>query len=254
VKRIVTKHPIVNIVLGVLLLALSITALFHQPLLDEGILYMAAGLVALFAVVRFHKEFKLHKAQKARYILTVEFVLVILLAALLIFADFFTIAIVLGLVIYLQGATRLLIAQALKKLVKFERFLMQLLYVTLGAFLVFSAFEFEDALRYIVIGLLALYGLIFLIFGIRSVVNERKKKKAQAPKETPIETKPHEAKPSEKASEEKTQQANDKREAMMKKTVDELKAMCKSRGITGYSGLTKAQLVERIWRHDKEHK
>ncbi len=247
-KRIVTKHPVVNIVLGVLLLALSITALFHQPLLDEGILYLAGGLVALFSVVRFHKEFKHHKAKQARYILSVEFVLVILLAVLLAFVEFFTIAIVLGLVIYLQGATRLLIAQALRKLVKVERFLMQLVYVTLGAFLVFGAFDFEEALRYIVIGLLGVYGIIFLAFGIHKVAREHKKKKAAAP--APEAEPKTEAKDEENPKQAKT---NNNKEALMKKTNDELKAMCKSRGMTGYSGLTKSQLVERIWRHDKEH-
>ncbi|GEM_PF-993062 len=260
-KKFVTKQPIVNIILGVLLLGLSITVIINQELLDETILYIGAGLIVLYATMRIIKEIKIYEQGNVRGILVGEFLIAFILAVLLAFVEFFTIAIVLGLVIYIQGASHLLILQVLRKVTKLSKFLLYLGLVTLGTFIIFEPYDFEQALRFFVIGLLGVYGLIFLIVGISVLVKRQKAKPKkdgeiqETSQDKPAQTPTSKPKPKEEGTKPPKPESSNAftKEKLKTKTVNELRSLCKERKMTGYANLTKDQLVERLWRYEKEH-
>jgi len=74
-----------------------------------------------------------------------------------------------------------------------------------------------------------------------------------APKQAAKKAEPNKAEPKqEKPSKEEASKPELSKEALEGKTVDELKEMCKEKGITGYSALKKAELVDTILEHEKK--
>lgn len=258
-KKLITKNPILNIIIGVLFVSLGIVAIFNEPLFDEGLIYLAAVFVLVFTVIIFQKDLRTYKADAARNTLILAFLLVLIIVLLMMFWDPIDIPKGLGLILYVHGAAHMLMFQFLKKAPRLKRFVLDLFLITLGAYLFFSDIPFIDIIKYAVIGLLIVYGGILLYAGIRKLVRTHKSKPKQV---TPAQQpeKPEQKKPDTEQTKTnpavhtaKTDTENKyTQEQLKKKSVDELKAMCKARSMTGYSGLTKSQLVERIWRYEKE--
>ncbi len=239
-KRIITKNPIVNIIIGLLLVVLTVVVIIDQSLLEEGIYYMAAGLIIIYSLVRFIREFKLQKTDLTKAIRSAEFVIAVIFSVLLIIWEPLTIAIALGLVLYLQGVSHLLILQVAQRKTTLNRFIIHLIFITVGAFFLFSGLDLEEFFLYLITALLAVYGIVFLIYGIHPLVKRhREKKSAQEKVEEKIEENAQET------------PSTYSKSALMNKSVDELRRMCKERSLS-YSNLKKSELVEKLWLYEKE--
>ena len=247
-KKLITKYPVLNIILGVMLITLGVIAIFNQTLFEEGLNYLTAAFILIFTLIIFQRDIKSYRKPAPRNTLIIALLLTLMTITLLILWEPFTIAMSLGLILYLQGASHLLLFQFLRKAPNLGRFVLDLILVTFGAYLFFAEIPFEDIIKYTVIGLLILYGAILLYHGIHTLIKAHKLKGSEKPKEPdPIK----EAKPQKPTQNHKTPNPYSK-ENLNKKTAPELKTMCKNRSMNGYSNLSKSQLVERLWRYEQE--
>lgn len=221
-KNFTTNNPILNIVLGVVLIGLALTATFFTSWLEEAIVYIIAALIILVSLYRFYIDFKRTTDKNATIILVVE-----LLIALGIGIYLFTqeptanASRMVGFVLYLRGFTYLLTLQLLKISGSFKRFLIIIALMTLGAYMLFSGIQGEEYLQYGVFGVVSLYGLLLLFAGIqilRSRPSNEKRPKVEntsnakdTKKETPKTKTPEktvEKEPSDKSA--KTKKASTK--------------------------------------------
>ncbi|MFH5881752.1 hypothetical protein [Liberiplasma polymorphum] len=248
-KKIVTKFPVPNILLGFILIAFAVYATFASTLMLDGIRFVFAALIIVYSSLRLYKDLNYYKRKSSKSIATGEFVISIILAILLAF-DVFALAIVVGLILYIKGATFLLILQVRKTYTTPYRYLINLVLITLGTFIFFSNRAYEDILVYVLFAGLTLYGIILLYYGFSKLVEDSKKKKSSSRSENP--------KPVDTVSEPvkvNTQEVKPHtytKKALMEKNVDELKQMCKTRNLKGYSTLNKEQLVEKLWLYDHQ--
>lgn len=172
-KKVVFSNPIVNLVIGVLLIAFAIVSLFYDDLIRDFTDYVVAFLIAAISLKRYLKGRNAYQNKNAFMILTAEVAIALLLAVLLAF-DTLSITVALGSVIYLRGAVYMLIMQLLNKKGAFEMFIVNLILLTLGAYIFFAAPDLDDVLYYIIIIVVFLYGAILTYAG----VDQLRKKKA----------------------------------------------------------------------------
>lgn len=246
-KKIVTKNPVANLIIGVLLLAAAVLTFVFEDDIVEILKFIFAGIIILYALLRFIKEIKLYKHQTARIIVGVELSLVIVIAVLLMVTDWLNIAMTLGIVIYIRGAIFLLIQNVIRRIIPLARFLLNLLFITAGSYLIFVQPDAVTFFIWFLIVLLAVFALVFIYF---SVIQFKLKAK-QKPKPV-TETKPVKEPVKETPKEEKVTTSKYTKKALMEKSVDDLKAMCKKRGMTGYSSLRKEALVEKLWLYEHD--
>ena len=174
-KKVVFPNPIVNVVIGVILIAFAIVALpfIYPALVEDFIEYVVAVLIAAISLKRYLKGRNAYQNKNAFMILTAEVAVALLLAVLLAF-DTLGITLALGAVLYLRGVVYMLIMQLLNKKGAFEIFMMNLVILTLGAYIFFGSPDLANVLYWIIIVALFLYGVILLYAG----VDQLRKKKA----------------------------------------------------------------------------
>ncbi len=256
-KNIVFKNHIVNIIIGVILIAFTITAYFMSWY--NEFLAIIVGVVLLgLSIKRFIYSFKKIVSKNATLILVLEIVLDIVFCGLLFYYQEH-IQIYAGLILYIRGVSYLVINYITTRKIKLIQYLMNIAYITLGAFLMFTALNFIQYLEIGVAVFVLLLGAFFLYFGIESAVEIKKKKdavKKVEPKVVPTVLAP--AKPVEKKVEAATVQPEVvktepiKPEVVKPKidysklTVAELKVVAKEKGIVNYSALSKVELIDKI--------
>ncbi|MFW6318634.1 MAG: Rho termination factor N-terminal domain-containing protein [Bacillota bacterium] len=241
-KKLITKYPIPNIILGIILIAFAVYATFIEDIMYDSIIYIVGFIIAIYAVLKLYKDIRYVKKQITKILMGLEFVLTIALTILLV-TDIMSLAIVLGLVLYIRGANFLLILQVNKMATSVKRYLVNLVLITLGAYLFIANDAYTDILQYILFVLITLYGILLLYFGIANLIKMSKEKNGidkrmveeQSIKSTSTQS-----------------HYNYTKSALKEKTVDTLKQMCKERGLKGYSTLSKDELVERLWLYEKE--
>lgn len=258
-RKIVTKFPIPNILLGIILIAFSVYATFMSTLMEDGLMYVAAILIVVYGGIRFYKDLTFYHKKESKLIVGGTFFLILLVAVLLVF-EYLSVEVSIGLSLYVTGASYMLILQVRKAYTSIKDYLGNLTLITLGTYLVFTKEDFVSILVYAIFALLTLYGVVLLFFGISHLVKASKEKKRLAPKEEPVqgENESELDTASLPTKDEITMPKEDTtmytKNELMKKTVDELKAMCKSRDITGYSTLNKKDLVEKLWLYEHEER
>ena len=97
-------------------------------------------------------------------ILTVEVVVVITLAVLLIIEQL-GLAFVIGLSLYIRGITYLLILQLLKLRSSFQVFVIYLAVMTLGTYILFASPRFGDLFEWALFILIVAYGVFLIAVG-----------------------------------------------------------------------------------------
>lgn len=230
-KRLITKYPIPNILLGIILIAFALYATFMTTIMYASIIYIVSVIVIIYAVLKLYRDIHYFKKQTAKLLMSLEFALNITLAILLA-TEVFGLAIILGLVLYIRGANFLLILQVRKMATSVKRYFVNLILITLGAYIFFTNNAYTEILQYILFALITLYGILLLYFGITKLLKMSKDRK-----NIPVEPLGH----------------NDyTKSALKEKTVDTLKQMCKERHLKGYSTLTKDELVEKLWLYEKD--
>ncbi len=194
-KRFVTKWGIVNIVLGVALIALAIVAQFATDWMEEGVRWVVAAVIAVFSLLRFNRDYKHYKNKNAQLILVAELVLALAAAVVVIPAIGWQTSLSIGFVLYMRGFAYFLIMQLTGRKSIFRNFIIYMVVLTLGAYVLFSGEDFVDIIQWVIFVLIVLYGAFLLIMGIMDVMEKQKKKpkKEKKPKE-PKEKKPKEPK------------------------------------------------------------
>ena len=167
-KKFIFKNPIINIVLGVVLITVAILGQFVFNWFSDAVNIVVGMLLVLYTIFRFDRTRRGYKNSNALMILTVEAIVVITLAVLLMF-DQLGLSLVLGFVLYLRGFVYLLILQLLKLRHRFEIFLIYMAVLTLGAYIWFGGPNFGELFTWILFAVIAAYGVLLLILGIDKV-------------------------------------------------------------------------------------
>ncbi len=242
-KKYVTTNPLWNVILAAVLIILGVLTLVFSEQATEGIRWMVALVAVGYTFVRLGSELKSFKTDAAKGIVFTDAILTLVFAvALVINSTWMPLHVFIGLVLYLKGLSYLGAFIAMKQSPKPSSFVFKMLLVTVGAYVWFSGWSIEQTMLYIIAAVLILYALVFIGYAIA----QWQAQKAAKPTQTP----PNKPKPEAKA--EKTTPSTYTKAALMKKSVDELRAMSKARNLKGYSGLRKDQLVEKLWLFDQE--
>ena len=191
-KSVITKNPILNLVLGIILIALALTAMFFTTWLEDAIVYIIAGLIIIVSIYRFYLDFKRTTDKNATIILVVELLGALAIGIyLMVEAKSANATTMVGFVLYLRGFTYLLTLQLLKISGSFKKFLIIIALMTLGAYMLFSGVQGETYLQYGVYGIVTLYGLLLVFSGVNQL-------KARSPKEKNLGSTPAKKTTSEK--------------------------------------------------------
>ncbi len=184
-KRFATKWGIVNIVLGVVLIALAIVAQFATDWMQEGVRWIVAAIIVVFSLLRFNKDYKHYKNKEAQLILVVELLLAVAAAVVVIPAIGWRVTNSIGFVLYIRGFAYFLIMQLTGRKSIFRNFILYMVVLTLGAYVLFSRQDLADIIEWVVFALIVIYGAFLLIYGVMDVMEAQKKKpkKDKKPKE-----------------------------------------------------------------------
>jgi len=265
-NKLVFKNHILNIIVGFIMIAFTIAAYFLKWYQDFlGII--VGGVLLALSVKRFVYSFKKTISKNATLVLVIELVLDFVFCGLLIYYQN-NIQLYAGLVLYVRGVSYLIINYITTRKVKLFQYLLNIVYITAGSFLMFTSYDFVSILEILVAVFVLLLGAFFLYVGFDVLAKANKKKKAAKPF---IEDKvapaiPTIAKPVEKKVEptlvptkpvEKVEpvEVKPKVEPVVvvkpkvdysKLTLAELKVVAKEKGLVGYSTLSKAELIEKL--------
>ncbi len=172
-KKLHFKHPLLNIILGALLAAFAIVAMFITDWLAEFTIYVIGALVVILSLVRFNKDYRSYKNSQARMILAVELILALLAGGLILFREADAGHFV-GFVLYLRGFVYFLILQLLRSRGTFEKFLLYMAILTLGAYVLFTGNIFLEEIHIGIFILLIAYAVFLIYIGIDQKLKTRK--------------------------------------------------------------------------------
>lgn len=265
-KMLFTNHY-VNIVVGGLLVIFAFLGFFLGWFEDYLPIFVGILLI-LLSTKRFWFSFKKTISKNATLILVVEFILDLVFAGLMIYLQNH-IDIFMGLIIYIRGVSYLLINYITTRKIDIWQYVINILYVTIGAFFLFSSIDTLDILIIFFSVLALVFGLLYLQSGVSNLVQTQKVEEARE-KQQKVETKLQEEKQKSKEKIDKEKQKSDDKinklekeikelkkdqkpkdtikedDPLLQKTVVELKVIAKERGLTNLSQLNKSQLIEAI--------
>jgi hypothetical protein len=272
-EKLIFKNHIVNIIIGGLLILFAILGYFLHWIEDALPIIISIVLISL-SLKRFFFSFQKTVSKYATLVLIIEIVLDIIFAGLLIyFQDH--IEVFIGLIIYTRGVSYLIINYVATRKIKLFQYILNIVFLTFGAFLMFANLNSLTFLTIFVTILILLVGAIFLQSGLVVLINKEKThkldEKTKKIHEEELKTEKKIEKLERKVktiSEEKKKIAEDKKELLNEKkqqpakpkneyelkTMAELKEIAKSLGLTGYSQFNKAELVDVIIKHKKQQK
>ena len=164
-KKYLFKLPILNIIVGTLLVVVAILGMFVFDWFGEAANIFVGALIIIYTVMRFYKERHNYKNSNALMILTVEAIIAITLSVLLIFNQL-DLTFTLGLALYMRGFVYLLILQLLKLRSEFKMFIIYLLLLTFGAYLLFGGPNLQDLIEWIIFVVFIAYGIVMIVFGV----------------------------------------------------------------------------------------
>jgi len=147
-----------------------------------------------------------------------------------------------------------MINYVVKRKVMFYQYLINIGFITLGGFFMFTGIPMFDYFGLISAGSIMLIGLIYLLFGLAALIEQNKKAK---PNTIPIQTSltPIVEKPK-PANGVKTESTLTKEKVEIKvdyskMTLKELQVIAKNRNLSGISKLNKVELIELLNKKDK---
>lgn len=270
-EKIRFKNMYLNILFGTILIVFAVVGYFTKII--EDYLPIIIGIVLiLMSLKRFLFSFKKITSKNATLILVIELFLDFVFAGLMIYLQDH-IELFLGLVIYTRGVSYLIINYVATRKVMLGRYLLNIGYLTFGAFLMFTKFNSIEFLTIFIGSLLLLFGAIYLQAGVKKLVEkeeleekqekiekeQKKNEKLEAKSEKKIEELESKVKQAEKeqkkvVNENKSLEKKvEKLEPKKDKEVDydsllltELRAIAKERNIKGYTQLNKDSLIEKL--------
>jgi len=270
-EKMVFKNDLLNIIFGALLIIFAIVGYFTNII--EDYLPIIIGIVlVLLSAKRFLFSFKKITSKNATLILVIEFFLDLVFAGLMIYLQDH-VELLLGAIIYIRGVSYLIINYVATRKVKLGQYVLNIGYLTFGAFLMFTSYNSVSFLAIFISALMLLFGAIYLQAGVTKVVEkeeleeqqEKKEKeqqklqKIEAKSEKKIEELETKVKEVEKEQKKVITEKNDLEKKVEKlipkkeKEVDydsltlvELKEMAKKKDLKGYSQLKKSELIDKL--------
>ncbi|MFO7968795.1 MAG: hypothetical protein ACQERX_00810 [Bacillota bacterium] len=177
----IKKFPIVDIVLGSILIILGILFVFVFQNIGETIRDVAIGLMILLTVVFLvYPGLKKQKSKLITSLLVLELIIGVLVSIMFIFNDGGSPSLWIGLVIYVHGVVGLIGGYFSSEKQNMWLFFLYLLFVTVGVYIFGSQLITNDMLLYVLLFLFVASGLFFLIIGL---LNLKKIKTKKAKKE-----------------------------------------------------------------------
>ncbi len=171
------KIPIINIIVGTLLIFLGIFFVFIKPDIGENIKNVAIGLMILVIVVLLvYPGFKKPKSKLLLSLLVIELVIGVLVSIMFIANSSANPSLWIGLVIYVHGVVGLIGGYFSSEKQKMWLFFLSLLFVTIGVFIFASRLITNDMLINVLLLMFLLPGLFLLVFGLLSLKNKGAKK------------------------------------------------------------------------------
>jgi ABC-type multidrug transport system fused ATPase/permease subunit len=268
----------VNIVLGVILLVAALLG-YLLSWFEDYLPYVAAGILILLSIKQFYHNYKSVSGKLPTLIIVIEFLLVLALGGLLIYLQDH-VGIFIGLIVYLRGLSYLLVDYVTSEENKLLDYLLHIVYITFGSFLIFTTIDTDTILVLFIALLLLLLGAIYLQAGITSLVKKEQAEEQflkeqqehleqvlaeqdevatkdeqdeiiedleeqleeceDEQEETVEDEQPEEVPEPEEPEPKQTVPSVQELEAM---TVADLKTMAKEHDLQGYSSLNKAELI-----------
>ena len=267
-KKLVFKNNIVNIIVGTVLTLASIIGYFLDWFTDY--LPIVIGIVLiLVSLKRFFSTFKRIENKKGLLVLSIELLIDIALGGLLIYTKE-NIELYTGGIVYVRGLSYFIVTYYAKRTIALDSTIINVLFVTLGSFLLFTSLDITDFIIYGIAALILLLGLLNLGYGIKRTMDNKKKEPKTAKEElreimdqvdnkieTDEEEKEEKAEPTvieevtvneltiepeEEDNEEEPEES--KQPDYNEMTVAELKQLAKDNNLSGYSSLNKKDLIE----------
>lgn len=228
-KKLVFKNKILNIIVGIVLIVFTTLAYF-LGWYDDALPIILGVLLLLISTKRFIFAYNKTISKKTTLIMSIEYLLDVILVGLLLYLRQDT-PLFVGLIIYLRGITYLMVNYTSNKKIIFNEYILNIFYITIGAFFIFTGIDIVTYLIYITAALVLVIGLIFLLLGLSEYQVKRKKKKTVKTNNT-----------NKTATNPKPQAQVD----YSKMTLAELQIIAKERGLTGFSNLNKADLISKL--------
>lgn len=176
-EKLIFKNMYVNAVIGGLLVLGAILG-FVVGWIDQFLPYVIAGILVLLSLKRFVFSFKKIVSKYATLILVIELILDVVFAGLLIYLqDHYNLFI--GLIIYVRGVSYLLINYIATRKIKIGQYLLNIGFVTLGSFFMFTSVNSEDVLIIGIAALMFIVGAVFLQAGLTALVNKEELEEAK---------------------------------------------------------------------------
>lgn len=249
-EKLTFKNMFVNIVIGGILIILALLGYFLDWVEDFLPIFIGV-IIVLLSVKRFIISYKIINSKNGSKILIIELALDFLFAGLLIYlrnnVDLF-----IGLATYSRGVSYLLINYIVTRKINITQYLINILYVTLGAFFMFYPLNSLTVLEVGVSLLFLIIGGIYLFYGISALAKKEKKvKKVKAieKKAEEIEEKNDEDSELQEQIETKETTPEEVTESQVdyeSKTLAELKVIAKEKDLQGFSKLNKASLIKEL--------
>ncbi|MEC9484247.1 MAG: Rho termination factor N-terminal domain-containing protein [Candidatus Izemoplasma sp.] len=180
-KKLVFKNRIVNIVVGSIFILLAAVGYF-SGWIEEFLPIFIATVILFIALKQFIFSFREISNKNAIIILLIEILLDFgIVAAMIYYGTYLNLLI--GAFIYLRGLVYLIINFVTDRDIEFGEYMLHIVFITVGAFFLFTSIDTQTVLILTLTGILAIIGIIYLQDGIRKVL-----KKQQAQKKTKQKT------------------------------------------------------------------
>ena len=161
------KFPIVNIIVGAVLIFLGVLFVFIQPETGEKIKNIAIGLMVLVIVVLLvYPNLKKPKSRLMLGLLVLELIIGALVSIMFISNTSGNPSLWIGLVIYVHGVVGLIGGYFSSEKQKMWLFFLFLLFVTIGIYIFGSNLITNDMLLNVLLLMFVAPGLFFLVFGL----------------------------------------------------------------------------------------
>ncbi|MDD5602144.1 MAG: hypothetical protein PHP78_04185 [Candidatus Izemoplasmatales bacterium] len=173
------KFPIINIIVGSLLIIMGILFVFIIPDIGEVIKNVAIGVLILVLIgFLVYPELRKRRSRLLLSLLIVELLIGILVSVMFIMNRSGNPSLWIGLVIYVHGVVGLIDGYLSSKKQNVWLFFLSLLFVTIGVYIFASGLITNDMLLFVLLTMFLAPGLFLLVLGLLNLKTKKSKKQS----------------------------------------------------------------------------